>query len=37
MAATRAFLGIDCGTQSTKALHMDADSGSTLAVGRSEH
>lgn len=37
MAATRAFLGIDCGTQSTKALLMDADSGSTLAVGRAEH
>ncbi|HEX3218741.1 MAG TPA: xylulokinase [Candidatus Limnocylindria bacterium] len=35
--ATRAFLGIDCGTQSTKALLMEADTGRTLAVGRAEH
>lgn len=33
----RAFLGIDCGTQSTKALLLDADSGAELAVGRAEH
>ena len=37
MAATRAFLGIDCGTQSTKALLMDAGSGRILAVGRAAH
>lgn len=33
----RAFLGLDCGTQSTKALLLDADSGAELAVGRAEH
>ena len=35
--ATHAFLGIDCGTQSTKALLMEADTGRTVAVGRAEH
>jgi len=33
----RAFLGIDCGTQSTKALVLDADSDVELAVGRADH
>lgn len=33
----RAFLGIDCGTQSTKALLLDADTGEELATGRAEH
>ncbi len=33
----RAFLGIDCGTQSTKALLLDADSGAELSVGRADH
>ncbi|MBA3626421.1 MAG: xylulokinase, partial [Chloroflexi bacterium] len=33
----RAFLGLDCGTQSTKALLLDADSGDTLALGRADH
>jgi xylulokinase len=33
----RAFLGIDCGTQSTKAVVLDADSHSVLGVGRSAH
>ena len=33
----RAFLGIDCGTQSTKALLLDADTGEELAIGRAEH
>lgn len=33
----RAFLGIDCGTQSTKALLLDAESGAELAIGRAEH
>lgn len=37
MALRRAFLGIDCGTQSTKALLLDADSGEVLATGRVEH
>ena len=37
MASPRAFLGIDCGTQSTKALLMEAGTGRTLAVGRAEH
>jgi xylulokinase len=32
-----AFLGIDCGTQSTKALLFDADTGEDLAVGRADH
>ena len=32
-----AFLGIDCGTQSTKALLLDADTGEELAVGRADH
>jgi xylulokinase len=33
----RAFLGIDCGTQSTKALLLDSDTGEELAVGRGDH
>lgn len=33
----RAFLGIDCGTQSTKSLLLDADTGNELAVGRADH
>jgi len=33
----RAFLGLDCGTQSTKALLLDADSGDTMALGRADH
>src|SRR5215218_1382244 len=33
----RAFLGIDCGTQSTKALLLDADTGTELAIGRGDH
>jgi D-xylulose kinase len=33
----RAFLGIDCGTQSTKALLVDADTESVLGVGRAAH
>lgn len=33
----QAFLGIDCGTQSTKAVLIDADSGEELAVGRGDH
>ncbi|MBV9323184.1 MAG: xylulokinase [Chloroflexi bacterium] len=33
----RAFLGIDCGTQSTKALLVDADSDAVLGVGRAWH
>jgi len=33
----RAFLGLDCGTQSTKALLLDADSGGTVAIGRADH
>jgi xylulokinase len=33
----RAFLGVDCGTQSTKALLLDADSDDILAVGRAPH
>jgi len=32
-----AFLGIDCGTQSTKALLLDADTGEELAFGRADH
>jgi xylulokinase len=32
-----AFLGIDCGTQSTKALLLDADTGEELALGRADH
>ena len=33
----RAFLGIDCGTQSTKALLVDADNDAVLGVGRAAH
>jgi xylulokinase len=35
--ARRAFLGIDCGTQSTKALLVDADSEEVLGAGRAGH
>src|SRR3954447_22499804 len=35
--ARRAFLGIDCGTQSTKALLLDADTLVPLAIGRAHH
>jgi xylulokinase len=33
----RVFLGIDCGTQSTKALLLEPVTGEELAVGRGEH
>jgi xylulokinase len=33
----RAFLGIDCGTQSTKALLLDSDTDTVLALGRAQH
>jgi len=33
----RTFLGIDCGTQSTKAIVLDAESGGPIAVGRGSH
>lgn len=33
----RVFLGLDCGTGSTKALLLDADSGATVTVGRADH
>lgn len=33
----RVFLGIDCGTQSTKALLLDADTEEVLALGRADH
>ena len=32
-----AFLGIDCGTQSTKAVLVDPETGEELAMGRAEH
>jgi xylulokinase len=35
--ASRAFLGIDCGTQSTKAVLVGADAADVLAVGRAAH
>ena len=35
--ARRAFLGIDCGTQSTKALLVDAETLVPLAIGRAHH
>jgi D-xylulose kinase len=35
--ARRAFLGIDCGTQSTKALLADAETLAPLALGRAHH
>ncbi|MFN2520771.1 MAG: xylulokinase [Candidatus Limnocylindria bacterium] len=37
MTARRAFLGIDCGTQSTKALLADADTGDILSLGQAAH
>jgi xylulokinase len=33
----RAFLGVDCGTQSTKALLVDADTQALLGIGRAAH
>lgn len=33
----RAFLGIDCGTQSTKALLLDAETEAVLGIGRAAH
>ena len=33
----RAFLGIDCGTQSTKVVVRDPESGAVLALGRAPH
>jgi xylulokinase len=33
----RAYLGIDCGTQSTKALLLDASTGKELSPGRADH
>jgi xylulokinase len=33
----RAFLGIDCGTQSTKALLVEADTEAVLGIGRANH
>jgi xylulokinase len=36
-AAPRGFLGIDCGTQSTKALLLAADDRRALAIGRAPH
>jgi xylulokinase len=35
--ARRAFLGIDCGTQSTKALLLDDETLVPLALGRAHH
>src|SRR5919198_438602 len=35
--ARRAFLGVDCGTRSTKALLVDATSEEVLALGRASH
>jgi xylulokinase len=32
-----AFVGIDCGTQSTKAVVLDAEDGQLLAMGRADH
>ena len=37
MPPRRAFLGIDCGTQSTKALLVDASSEDVLGLGRAAH
>ena len=36
-AVRRVFLGIDCGTQSTKALLLDVATGEAIAVGRADH
>ncbi|MEK6207309.1 MAG: xylulokinase [Chloroflexota bacterium] len=33
----RVFLGVDCGTQSTKVVLRDPDTGQVLAVGRAPH
>ena len=33
----RAFLGIDCGTQSTKAVVVDAETEAVLGIGRGAH
>ena len=33
----RVFIGIDCGTQSTKALILDADTGGEISVGQADH
>src|SRR2546428_6478214 len=33
----RVFLGVDCGTQATKAVLRDATTGAVVAVGRAPH
>src|SRR3989442_12850079 len=33
----RVFLGVDCGTQATKAILRDATTGAVVAVGRAPH
>jgi xylulokinase len=33
----RVFLGVDCGTQSTKVVLRDAERGAVVAVGRADH
>jgi len=37
LVTRRVFIGIDCGTQSTKALVLEAETGAVLSVGRSPH
>jgi xylulokinase len=37
MKSRRVFVGVDCGTQATKAVARDAASGAVVAVGRARH
>ncbi|MER2104596.1 MAG: FGGY family carbohydrate kinase, partial [Pseudomonas atacamensis] len=37
MTTTKLFLGIDCGTQGTKAIILDAHSGQVLGLGAAPH
>ena len=37
MSTTNFYLGIDCGTQGTKALILDSESGQTLGLGAAPH
>ncbi|WP_307988294.1 FGGY family carbohydrate kinase, partial [uncultured Pseudomonas sp.] len=37
MSTTHLYLGIDCGTQGTKALILDSESGQVLGLGSAPH
>jgi xylulokinase len=37
MSGRRLVAGVDCSTQSTKVIVIDADTGEQLALGRAQH